>query len=253
MRIKFLTLNIWHGGLLWDNLIKFIRKEDPDIAFFQEIYGSEDEKLEKRFRTVNLFQKEFPQLKYSVFGPTVIDSTTKAPEGKAIFSKLPLDGNKVYIFNGQVKEHNLLINDPYAAEIPEGMVESTVLIEGKKIWLYSWHGVWEKLGHDTEARFKMQDSIVDALKGKDRIILAGDTNLNPDTQFVKNIQEKLGIQSVFGDSLISTFNMKHKTNPGFATAVVDMIFVTPNIKVIDKYQPDDDVSDHKPLVALLEV
>lgn len=253
MKIKFLTLNIWHGGLIWDNLVEFIHKEDPDIAFFQEIYGSENEKLEKRYRTISLFEKEFPKLTYHMFGPTVIDSTTKAPEGKAIFSKLPLEGNKVYFFNGKLKEHDLQIHDPFAAEIPEGMLESTVVLNGKKVWLYSWHGVWEKLGHDTKARFKMQDIIVGALKGKERIILAGDTNLNPDTQFVANIQEKLGIKSVFGESLVSTFNMKHKTNPGFATAVVDMIFTTPNIKVVDKYQPDDDVSDHKPLVAILEV
>lgn len=253
MKIKFLTLNIWHGGIVWDNLVDFIKKEDPDIAFFQEVYGSENTDLEKRFRTISLFKKEFPNLAYHTFGPKVIDTTTKSPQGDAIFSKFPLVGEKVYFFDSQLKEHNLTIQDPYAKEIPEGMLESYVEIDGKKVWLYNWHGIWAELGKDTPERFKMLDVIVNAIKGKERIILAGDTNLNPDTEFVRLLQERTNVKSVFGNSLTSTFNMKHKTNPGFATAVVDMIFTTPDIKVIEKKQPDDDVSDHKPLIAILEI
>ncbi len=253
MQIKFLTLNVWHGGLVWDNLVEFIHKENPDIAFFQEIYNSPDQNLEKRYRTVSLFAKEFPNLAYHTFGPKVIDTTTKSPQGDAIFSKFPLIGEKVYFFDSQLKEHNLMIQDPYAKEIPEGMLESYVEIEGKKVWLYNWHGIWAELGRDTPERFRMLDVIVKAAKGKERIILAGDTNLNPDTEFVENLEEQLNVKNIFGTTLTSTFNMKYKEDPGFATAVVDMIFVTPNIKVIGKNQPQVDVSDHMPLVAELEI
>jgi hypothetical protein len=47
--------------------------------------------------------------------------------------------------------------------------------------------------------------------------------------------------------------MKHKTDPGFADAVVDMLFITPDITVRDHYASKANVSDHLSLVATLEV
>jgi endonuclease/exonuclease/phosphatase family metal-dependent hydrolase len=47
--------------------------------------------------------------------------------------------------------------------------------------------------------------------------------------------------------------MHRKDNPGYATAAVDMLFVSPGIKIIDRQCPDVDISDHLPVVATLEV
>jgi endonuclease/exonuclease/phosphatase family metal-dependent hydrolase len=58
---------------------------------------------------------------------------------------------------------------------------------------------------------------------------------------------------VFGEELKTTFNMKHKDNPGYATAAVDMMFISPDIKVSEKACPEVDVSDHLPLVVQLLV
>lgn len=253
MKIKFLTLNVWHGGLVWDNLTRYIHEENPDIAVFQEVYNSHDESLENRFRTVDLFREKLPDLSYIAFEPNVINSKNKSPWGNAVFSKFPIKQQKEYLFNGVVREFDLVLDDPDPSDITKGMLETLINIGGKDIWVYSWHGVWGTHGGDNESRFEMEKIMVEAMKGKENIILAGDTNLNPDTQFVKNIQDKLNIESVFGTTLISTFNTRHKTKPIFAEIAVDMIFVTPNIKVVKKYQPQVDVSDHLPLVVEIEV
>lgn len=47
--------------------------------------------------------------------------------------------------------------------------------------------------------------------------------------------------------------MRRKSNPGYATSVVDMIFTSPDIRVVSKSCPDVDLSDHFPLIATLEI
>ncbi len=44
-----------------------------------------------------------------------------------------------------------------------------------------------------------------------------------------------------------------KDEEGFSQAVVDMIFISPNLKVVEHHQPQVDASDHYPLVISLEV
>jgi endonuclease/exonuclease/phosphatase family metal-dependent hydrolase len=61
------------------------------------------------------------------------------------------------------------------------------------------------------------------------------------------------LTSVFGDSLKTTFNISRKDNPGYATAAVDMMFVSSDIEVIEKACPAVDVSDHLPLVVQLRL
>jgi endonuclease/exonuclease/phosphatase family metal-dependent hydrolase len=68
---------------------------------------------------------------------------------------------------------------------------------------------------------------------------------------MKNIEQYL--TSVFGNNLKSTFNMRRKDNPGYATAAVDMLFVSPNIRIVNSECSDVDISDHLPVIATLEV
>lgn len=58
---------------------------------------------------------------------------------------------------------------------------------------------------------------------------------------------------VFNDQITSSFNMRHKANPGYASAVVDMLFTSSDVKIVSKSVPEDDVSDHKPLLATIEI
>ncbi|MBI3620307.1 hypothetical protein HY214_04160 [Candidatus Roizmanbacteria bacterium] len=97
----------------------------------------------------------------------------------------------------------------------------------------------------------MSKVIIDEIKDKENIILAGDFNVKPKTKTITDIENYL--VNVFKNELKSTFNMRQKTDPGYATAVVDMIFVSRNFKVAKHSCPDIDVSDHLPLVAELTI
>jgi endonuclease/exonuclease/phosphatase family metal-dependent hydrolase len=41
--MKLVNLNTWHGGkYLWDNIVEYLRAEDPDILMLQEAYASKE-------------------------------------------------------------------------------------------------------------------------------------------------------------------------------------------------------------------
>ncbi|MBP9820983.1 hypothetical protein KBC85_02480 [Candidatus Saccharibacteria bacterium] len=100
-------------------------------------------------------------------------------------------------------------------------------------------------------RKNMSKIILEKTKGYKNIIVAGDTNATPGNKAIDDLETKF--TNIFKGELTTTFIMKHKSLPGYATAVVDAIFVSPNIKIAKHYCPNIDVSDHLPLVAKLNI
>lgn len=240
MKIKFITLNLWEGGKLMDNIVAFIKAENPDILALQEVYPS----------TIKVFNVDFPEYKY-YFAPAWFDQNKNAERGNAILSKYPLSNSKNIFFDVPYRSLKDEERDGNYSATPRNLAYSQILFENVKINVFNVHGIWDFKGLDNERRLKMSETMVDQIKDKENVILAGDFNCQPNTQTIKNIEKYL--KSVFKAELKTTFNMKHKTDRGYATAAVDMIFVSSDIKVLDSYCPDVDVSDHLPLVASLEV
>ena len=253
MQIKFLTLNIEHGGKLMDNILSFLRRENPDILFIQEVFNGTDTGLEKRFRTVEVFKEELgDNLPYSDFKAHSFDPDINAEMGNAIFSKFEILESDRYFFDVEyARVYFQGEHDPLT--VPRIMQYVKVKIKENELNLFNIHGIWGHDGNDNPRRDEMANTIIEKIGNKKNVILAGDTNLDPDTEFVKKIERELDLKSVFGTSLQSTFNMLHKDDPGYAKAAVDMIFVSPEFEIIEKYMPMDDVSDHRPLVAVIEI
>ena len=236
-----------------DSIIALIKRENPDILFMQEVFNSHNKSLERRFRTVDVFKKEFEDsLFYSDFKGIAYDPDIEGDMGNAIFTRFQILENASYFFDVPYGEvHFTGEHDPLW--VPRSLQYVKINADGVVLNLYNLHGVWGEDGADNPRRDNMAKVIIENVKGQENVIIAGDTNLNPDTKFVKRIEDDLNLESVFKTSLVSTFNMLHKTNPGYATAAVDMIFASKNFRVIEKYMPMDDVSDHRPLVATLEL
>jgi endonuclease/exonuclease/phosphatase family metal-dependent hydrolase len=253
MKIKFITINTWFGGKVWLNLIEFINSEKPDILALQEVYDGHDKNLEERLRTMDVFKKMFGDfLPHSAFGATVFDTGVNIPWGNAIFSKFPIMSSRTIFFDLPYSNYNFT-EDPDPRFAAEGMLETELDAEGKSLFVYSWHGPWNNHGSDSKERYIMLDKILDALKGKKSIILAGDSNMRDDAKVIHEIEEKLGLTSIFKNRLKSTFNMKHKSIPAYKLESVDKILVSKDIKVLESDMPEVDVSDHYPLKAVLEI
>lgn len=253
MKIKILALNIW-GGELLGNVINFIRKEDPDIVLLQEVNDGENN-LDFKYKSLSIIREKlnFP---FVSFRPLFLNvrSGIKIPNGNAILSRFPIKTSSIIFFDIPFGEFKLEDKNTRRAEnqfIPMGMLKASIEIDRKGFNVYNIHGIWGFDGKDNARRLEMSETIINEIKDKDNVILAGDFNLNPNTETIKNIEVYL--QNVFRNSLISTFNMKHKNIPGYATAVVDMVLVSKHFQIINHYMSNVDVSDHMPLVCELEI
>ncbi len=252
MRIKCIDLNIWSGGKLLDNALVFLKKENADIITMQEVYSGIDPSLDKSRRTLSVVASELG-LPYYAFAADARDTSRglNVEWGNAIFSRFPLKTVKEYIIDGQYGDFEVETSDASVWEYLPRMYQEVEVSLGtnRGLSIHNIHGIWGTHGDDTERRLVMGKKIIEEIKGKRPLILTGDFNLSPNTTVVKNIEQYL--TNVFKDKLTSSFNMRRKTDPGYATAVVDMMFLTPDIKIIDHYCPDVDISDHLPLVAHL--
>ena len=255
MNFKFITLNIWNGGELFDTSIPFLQHENPDILALQEVYDKGLSTQERKFRTMEILHEALPDLKFSNFGGTTMDhGNGDIPWGNAVMSKFPILKKNNILFEDKVGDFDFVKRNDYQ-NVTQGMCGATIELDGKKLDVYSIHGVWGTDGLDSPERTAMGEKIIASLKGVSPLILAGDTNLYPDTQFVKDICRQLQLTNIFGTELTSTFNMKHKDpeKTGYATSPVDMVMATSEFKVISKEMPLVDASDHYPLKVIFNL
>ena len=252
MKIKVLTLNIW-GGEFLERVVDFIRKENPDVVLLQEVYNGTGN-LDSKYQSLYVLQAKL-NYSYYAFEPSLIDvrSIGNILWGNAILSRFPIRNQKSIFFDIPFGEVSLKKNDAQSRSqfFPMNILGTNIKISNKDISAYSLHGIWGFDGEDNPRRLDMSKTIVDEIKNKKNVILAGDFNVTPHTKTIENIEKHL--QNVFKNEFTSTFNMNHKELPGYATAVVDMIFVSKTMKIKNHYMPDVDVSDHMPLVCELEI
>lgn len=260
MRIKFITLNIFLGEFI-DEAVKFLKQENPDIFVLQEVYDTRSHSLGIKYRMLQNLSDNFPGYDYS-YSPSFFTKINgdKVDCGNVIFSKLTIKDTEQKFFYRQYVERTAETVEQFFLT-PRNMQQSTIYSEDKLLHVFNLHGVWGLDGKDNEDRLRMSEAIVKEINGKQKVVLAGDMNVDPDTQTILNIEKHM--KNVFKGELTSTFNMRRKPsfsqvaswrdNKGYEAAVVDMMFVSPDIKVIDHYCPKVDISDHFPLVAILEI
>lgn len=253
MKFKVVCLNLWLGGTLFDNILSFLKKENPDILACQEVLNGKDTNLERQLCSVTVLQKElnFP---YTFSTPAYSETREEGmiESGNAIFSRFPILGTKTIFYDIPYAKNYIKPSDPAGFSfIPRNLQQAVLEIGKAKLNFFNTQGIWGADGKDNERRLKMADIIVEEIKDKENVILTGDFNVNEGTRSIAKIGERL--KSVFANELTNTFNMKRKDNPGYASAVVDMIFVSKNIKILEHYCPQVDVSDHLPLVCVCQL
>jgi endonuclease/exonuclease/phosphatase family metal-dependent hydrolase len=252
MKIKFVCLNLWDGGRLMPDILTFLKEQNADIVALQEVYSGTDPSFPAQYRSLEVLRQElgYP---HDSFAPAVLDqvSVGKVDGGNAVLSRWPITAHQVTFFNQPYGERDMADPDRNP-KTPRNLQHVQIEADGHKLQVFNLQGVWDLDGDNySPQRRRMSELIIEAIQGKENVILAGDTNAKTTNPAMRAVEQHL--TSVFGDELPSTFNMRRKTNPGYATASVDMVFVSPNIRVTQKSCPDIDISDHLPLVVTLDV
>lgn len=251
MNLKFISLNLWFGGILFDDIVQFLKQENADIVVLQEVFHSDDKKLPVHYRSIESLQK-FLDYPYYDFAPAVYDKFPwgSVLNGNAVLSKYPIIDRNVTFFDRELDMQNP--RSPFDPEFypvtPRNLQQATLQTQAGNLNIFNFQGVWDMDGDKVSPqRQKMSDTIMKAIEGKQNVIVAGDTNAKHTNPVMRKIETRL--TNVFGDTLTSSFNMKRKENPGYASAVVDMVYADKNFEVIEYRCPDVDISDHLPLIV----
>jgi endonuclease/exonuclease/phosphatase family metal-dependent hydrolase len=247
--MKIVTLNIWNGGKFFEAMRDFLVSEQADIYFLQEVYNGHGKQLENRFRTVELLHEALPEY-FLNHAPAYFDTRKvegNIDDGQLILSRWPLE-----------KTENLPLDLPYAGydqeamtdfqNFPSSIQKAQITVDGTTITLLNVHGPVNLNGAENDhRRQKLIQLILNNVT--EYTVVGGDFNMQPQTECLQLLSPVL--QSVFGASLPTTFNLAAKDLtkfPGYATAAVDMLFTTPNFQIVNqKAWLEATVSDHIPL------
>ena len=250
MSFKLVSLNLWLGGKLLPNILDFLRQEKPDILILQEAYSGTDLALAERFRSLPLIQEAL-SLPFIFFSPAGFFPGAGVEFGNAILSRFPFQETETIFFDqpfASVPHHEDLSADHTLS--PRNLQRVSVLIDNQSYQIFNTQGIWTCNDEDSERRLLMSQTIVEQVRGRERVILGGDLNVVPGTKTIANIEAQL--VNVFYGRLSSTFNLRQKQNPKFADFAVDFVFASPDISVLNSTCPDVDVSDHLPLICEFE-
>lgn len=253
MDIRFISLNVWLGGKMLEPLLSFLKEQNADIIALQEVYNGEDVSLERQYRSMQVL-KEVLDYPYEAFIADYRDfdrTYGRAQRGNAVLSKFPVQSNDAVFFNEPYSETYRDVPGNYQ-NCPRDLQHVVLQTPIGLLDVYNIQGVWDIDGDNySEERKRMADIVIESVKEKSRVILAGDTNAKPSNQAIVRIESH--VKNVFPEPLATTFNMRRKDNPGYATAAVDMILVSPSFEVLRADCPDVDISDHLPLLADLRI
>ncbi|MDB5244360.1 MAG: hypothetical protein JWN18_230 [Parcubacteria group bacterium] len=237
--MKLITLNTW-GGRIGKPFIEFIKShQDVDIFCFQEIYENAKEVMEAvypndMFDQFSDLQELLPHHQ-GFFRPVL-----HGVYGIATFIKKDIS---------LIEEGELFIHYSASETITDGHHSRNLQwvkfnLNGKVFTVINVHGLWNGKGKsDTPERIVQSNVIKEFMnKAEGEKILAGDFNLNPDTESIDIIAK--GMRNLITENAItSTRTSLYEKQGKFA----DYIFISPDIHVKDFKVLPEEVSDHSAL------
>lgn len=252
MKIKIISLNIWHGFNL-PAVIAFLQAGAAEVVVLQEVYNSSDPGLADKYRSYEILRERLGY-EHAAFAEAYQENLPgiKIPHGNAIFSAFPITSSSVTYLVDPIPDFDYWDKSEHWPILPAPLQQAELATPVGPVNIFNMHGVWDLQGDSySERRQHMSRSLIAATIDKPNVILAGDSNAKATNQAMHNLEKHL--KAVFGSGLKTTFNMRRKDNPGYATAAVDLMYVSPAIEVISANCLDVDISDHLPVVATLQI
>jgi hypothetical protein len=223
--MKIVFLNTWNGKIK-EEICEFIKTQakDADVFCFQEVYDdmrilAKDilPEYEEFYAYKKIDSDDFPQATYVNKKIKVIDNETILGEqmgcGLGINVEIPLGSGSVHIcnFHGRYKP-------------------------GDKL--------------DSAERLEQSQGLIEFFKDKKGLkIIGGDFNLFPDTRSIKMFEEN-GYRDLIKEYKISTTRnrLAWEMYPDNKQLFSDYVFLSPGITINNFSVPDNEISDHLPMI-----
>lgn len=250
-QIKFIQVNIYKGKYL-DALIKFLNEQKADFVSMQEVASGDIGYFGDK--NTNIYEKILKDTGY--FGYFESDQEfSDSPisvTGNAVLSKYPIKSTN-YLEVCKFRPMTVAeFSDPvFFSKDSHTLVDATVNFEGKNIHILSDHGAWAAPPTDTKETIEGATKIANYLKSlKEPFIFGIDFNAVIQSKTV-GIVNCVANNLLFESGILQTTHPEiHKIAPrGF---LIDFIFTSSEFKLISIEAPEIIVSDHLPVVAILE-
>lgn len=256
--MKLLSLNVW-GGTIHKPLIDYIKKhsEDTDIFCFQEVFHSTQSKISNGIKT-DLFDnllKALPDFA-GFYAPIITGYDTQIKVdfdlafGQATFVRKNVDliSEETFFVHGEFDyaPPTTIEGVIDAIDMPRNIHCIKIKINGKEVLIGNFHGYWlPGLKIDSPQSLAQMEAVLKIYNSfKGPRIIAGDFNLRPDTKSLKMLEENL--KNLIKEFEIKTTRSIHykKTTEKFA----DYVLVSDDIKIKSFKVPNEEVSDHLPMI-----
>ena len=246
--MKLITLNTWGGRAGWPLLERFFKKyNDADVFCLQEIWQTEDESLiearDPRI-VINLLEHIASELNdfHYFFRPQY-----RGIYGLATFVRKNIQfqsEGELFVFKHQGYENPAAMGN-HARNIQYLNLQTSIGI----VTVINFHGLWNGQGKsDSDDRILQSTLIAQFLKSlPNPYVLAGDFNLNPDTQSFKILNDICPKDFVAENGVTSTRSSFYAKPGKFA----DYILACGRVGTSEFQVLDDEVSDHLALRAHL--
>ena len=239
-----------------DSLIAFLAQEDADFVAMQEVTTRGFNLTADK--GTNLFEELKARLGMEgvYHGDLKLRDDPQSTFGNAVFSKHKILNKNVIVLKTFEPVTLEELDGESAAEIrpliSRHLLTAQVNLFGKEIAILSWHGAWTAPPVDTAETLRQSRLVANYLSSlKTHFILGGDLNNTPDSKTV-GLVSKVANNLMFGSSVVQTTHPKiHKIAPrGF---LIDYVFVSPHFRLVSIKVPQVLISDHLPVVAVLEI
>lgn len=240
--LKIMSFNI-ASGLTMDGRLDLeltasaIEEADVDIAGLQEV----DQNFSQRTDFTDQVKWLSKRLNmHAAFGPnlTINPADARWPihaYGNAVLSRHPIKSFR-----------NHLLEKVGAGTESEqrGLLEAIVEVDGESIAFFNTHLSLKKRQLELNV-----EELLDIMRHKDMpVILVGDFNAEPDSPPMKKIE--MEFTNVFGSAALYPETYKKQGDHG---QKIDFIFCSRHWRVLHAKTIETDASDHKPVLALLQL
>ena len=254
MTVKFIQVNAYMGKYL-DELVDFLKSEDPDFISMQEVTTNDFNLCSNK--DISLFEYFSDKLKmHGEFnGDLKLAGHPDSVFGNAVFSRFPVIHRKVVVlksFRPLTLAELSGDSGEFREQIDRHLLDAQISINGKLMHVLCWHGAWTAPPHDTDETSRQADIVYDYMRTiNEPFILGGDLNAIIGSKTV-NLMSTIANNVMLNSKVSMTTNPKvHKIAPrGY---LIDFIFTSQDIRLIDLTVPEITVSDHLPVIAWLEI
>lgn len=260
---KIVSFNI---GMKIDNTAKildFIKNENPEICVFQETTRALSQKVKPKYKSANdlisiseyssFFAPIYEAKCVTINNEIVEDFGGKLQQGILTLSKFKIKQKQnLFYYNEYKKEYDATFfkEKDWCRSISNVILNN----ESKDLQIIGVHGIWtkDKLGKNDERIQKQTEFILSQVRNDIPCIVLGDFNLLPQSNSIKNLSKNLR-------NILQEYNIK-TTRPPFDDGlekesnfqICDYVFVNDKVIVKNLTCPENEISDHYPLIFEFE-